>query len=123
MALTTAARVRGRLGVQSWEGDDTEIAQFITDGEATIYVATGHTYTAADDDYALAQSVCAGLAAQQLLLALINPPESKQDPAKTMLYLQSLPELNKITTRDLSLLVPRIRLPNKEIPLARNTIS
>lgn len=123
MALTTAARVRQRLGIPAWEGDDTAITQFITDGEATIYTATGHTYVAADDDYALAQSVCTNIAAQSLLLALINPPDSKPDPEKTMMYLQTLPEITNIIARDLGSLVPRIRLPEKEIPLARNTIS
>lgn len=123
MVLTTKARVRQRLGVPSWEGDDTAIDQFISDAEATIYVATGHTYVAADDDYALAESVCTNIAAQSLLLALINPPESKPDPEKTMMYLQTLPELTNIIARDLGALVPRIRLPDKEIPLARNTIS
>ena len=122
MALSTAAKVRARIGAQTWEGNDTDIAGFITDAEATITGMSGVVYTAADADYALACSIATNIAAQQLLLALVNPPESKPDPAKSMLYLQSLPELSNIVSRDLAFLVKRIRLPAKEIPLARNSI-
>ena len=122
MPLTTAAKVRARLGVRTWEGDDAAITQFIADAEATITGTSGVTYTAADDDYDLAASLCTNIAAQQLLLALINPPESKPDPEKTMLYLASLPEFTNMINRDLALLVKRVRLPDKEIPLARNSI-
>lgn len=101
---------------------DAAITQFIADAEATITGTSGVTYTAAHDDYDLAASLCTNIAAQQLLLALINPPESKPDPEKTMLYLASLPEFTNMINRDLGLLVKRVRLPDKEIPLARNTV-
>ena len=123
MALTTAIRVRQRWGVPEWEADDTAIAQFIADAEAVIYSATGHSYSPGDEDYELVCSLCTSLAAESLLLALVNPPDSKPDPEKTMRYLKSLPELRAIINRDFSLLPKRERLPrSKEIPLPRNTI-
>ena len=122
MALTTAARVRQRVNAASWEGDDTAIAQFIADAEAVIYSATGHTYVVTDEDYNLATSVCTSLAAESLLLALVNPPDSKPDPSLTMMYLKALPELRAVIDRDFALLPKRERLPaSKEIPLPRNS--
>ena len=119
MPLTTAARVRQLLGLESWEGDDTAITQFISDGEIIIEGSSGQVYTATDDDYNLAAIVCTEIAAQLLLPGLIkNEPNAE----KVAAYHQIFVELTGDIARDLSHLVKRIRLPNKEIPLARNTI-
>ena len=122
MSLSTPIQVRQRLSLDNWEGNDKAITQFITDAEAILASFAGHEFTAADSDYKLAVSICTNLAAEQLLIALINPPDSKPDPQKTAYYLKSLPYLRNIIERDLSYLVKRERLPEKESPLPRNTI-
>lgn len=119
MALTTATRVRQRLGLESWQGDGTAITQFIADGEVIIKGSSGQTYVAADDDYDLASTVCTDIAAQLLLPGLIK---NEPDTEKVKAYHEVFSDLTRSITRDIGSLVKRIRLPDKEMPLARNTI-
>jgi hypothetical protein len=63
MALTTAAKVRTRLNIETFQATDTTIADFIADADGLIQHTLGSLPTAGDSDYALAVSVSTGLAA------------------------------------------------------------
>lgn len=71
MALTTVAKIRNRLHLESWEGDDTAIGEAIADAESMIKNYLGTIPGAADADYTLAASVCTDYAA--FYTALITP--------------------------------------------------
>ena len=63
ITLTTIARVRQRLQLETWESNDTAITQFITDAEAMIANYMGSLPVAGDTDFALAESICTDYAA------------------------------------------------------------
>jgi len=71
MALTTVAKIRQRLHLESWEGDDTAMGQAITDADAMIQNYIGTLPAVGDADYNLASSISTDYAA--FYTALISP--------------------------------------------------
>ncbi|MDA3832967.1 MAG: hypothetical protein PF495_06180 [Spirochaetales bacterium] len=78
MPLTTPARVRQRLDIQSWESSDAIINQYFTDTDASIKNFIGTLPTSGDDDYALASSVCTDLAAFYTGISLPQPFDKEE---------------------------------------------
>lgn len=71
MALTTVAKIRQRLHLESWEGDDTAMTQAITDADAMIKNYIGSLPAAGADDYNLAVAISTDYAA--FYTALVSP--------------------------------------------------
>jgi hypothetical protein len=63
ITLTTLARVRQRLQLETWESTDTAITQFIEDAEATITNYLGSLPVSGDSQFDLAGSIATDFAA------------------------------------------------------------
>ena len=115
ISLTTIARVRQRLQLESWESDDTAINQFIIDAEAIISNYMGALPTSGDPDFALAESIATDLAAYYTGRSIPTP----RDPLEAKARAEAVADSKASADRDLEKL---LHAP-ASIPLPKSTTS
>ena len=115
ISLTTVARVRQRLQLETWESTDTAITQFITDAEAIITNYMGALPESGDDDFALAQSIATDLAAYYTGRSLPTP----RDPIEAKMRSEIVADSKASADRDLQ----RLLSAPASIPLPKSTTS
>lgn len=71
MSLTSTTKIRQRLHLKTWEGDDTAMTQAIADAESMIKNYIGSIPEVGADDYNLAASICTDYAS--FYTALVTP--------------------------------------------------
>ena len=111
MTLTTAAKVRTRLNVETFEAPDASMADFIADADGLIEYKLGYIPTASDDNYKLAVSTSTGLAAYY---AAAQIPRKKDEVAAWSVKLE---HMRTIADNDLDVLCTTQR----PVPTARST--
>lgn len=89
MALTTAAKVRARLGIDTFQASDASIADPITDAEGLISYSMGSLPVVGDSGYALAASTVTSLAAYYTGMNLPYP----EDPAESEAWINKVSSL------------------------------
>jgi len=82
ITLTTIARVRQRLQLESWESNDTAITQFIEDAEATISNCLGALPVSGDNKFNLAGSIATDMAAHYVGISLPTPFNAEEAKAR-----------------------------------------
>lgn len=113
MALTTAAKVRIRLNIDTYQAPDATIAQFIAAADGVILHNLGRTPTATDEDYELAVSVSTDMAAFRTGTQ-IPYPEDKDEAAA---WQKRLDAIESIAAEDLE----RLTGTQAPIPVAKST--
>lgn len=116
ITLTTIARVRQRLQLETWESTDTAITQFIEDAEATIKNYLGTLPVSGDDNFELAGAIATGFAAHDTGLSL--PILKDNDAAK--LRAANIKTIKANANVELARLLTH---PRPSIPLPRSTTS
>ncbi len=115
ISLTTAARVRQRLSLETWESTDTAITQFITDAEAQITNYVGSLPVSGETDFALAGSIATDLAAYYTGISLPSLKDKDAEKAR----LAHIRNFKENADRDLKRLIS----PPATVPLPRSTTS
>lgn len=115
ITLTTVARVRQRLQLETWESTDTAITQFVEDAEAVIKNTLGSIPAAADSNFAHAGTIATDLAAFYTGISL---PALQDDDAEKARQ-RHIREFK--ATADAELL--KLRTPPAIVPLPRSTTS
>lgn len=100
MALTTAAKVRTRLNIETFQATDTTIADFIADSDGLIQHTLGALPTAADNNYKLAVSVSTGLAAYYTGTQLPYPEDAEEATS----WFNKLGSIYSIANKNLAIL-------------------
>lgn len=80
VTLTTLARVRQRLELETWESTDAAITQFITDAENTIANYLGALPVSGDSNFDQAGTIATDMAAYYTGISIpppIDPEEAK----------------------------------------------
>lgn len=114
ITLTTLARVRQRLQLETWESTDTAITQFIEDAEAIITNAIGTLPVPGDDNFAAAGSVATDMAAYRTGISLPSLEDKDAEKAR----LTHIKTLKATADTDLAALIP-----TKTVPMPRSTTS
>ena len=114
ITLTTLARVRQRLQLETWDSTDTAITQFIEDAEAIITNAIGSLPASGDDNFAAAGSVATDMAAYRTGISL--PALEDADAEKERL--KRVKEFKTTADADLAALIPAAT-----VPMPRSTTS
>lgn len=113
ITLTTTARVRQRLQLESWESTDTAITQFITDAEAIIANYMGTLPVSGGTDFALAESIATDLAAYYTGRSIPTP----RDPVEAKARAEAIADSKASADRDLEKL---LNVP-ASVPLPKST--
>lgn len=113
ITLTTIARVRQRLQLESWESTDTAITQFITDAESIIANYMGTLPASGDPDFALAESIATDLASYYTGRSLPTP----RDPLEAKARSEAIRDSKETADKDLAKL---LHAP-ASVPLPKST--
>ena len=113
MALTTPAKVRARINIETYQASDAIINQFITDGDGMISYRIGSLPTSTDDNYALASSTSTTLAAFYTGIQMPYPEDKDEATA----WMDKLKNLRLVAEQNLDIL-SGVQTP---IPVARST--
>ncbi|MBW2259110.1 MAG: hypothetical protein JRF18_01470 [Deltaproteobacteria bacterium] len=113
ISLTTVARVRQRLNLETWESTDADITQFITDSEAIVANYMGALPVAGGTDFALAESIATDLATYYTGRAIPTPRDAAEASARA----QVIRDSKSGADRDLAKL---LNVP-ASVPLPRST--
>jgi len=101
ITLTTIARVRQRLQLETWESTDTAITQFITDAEAIIANYMGALPISGGANFALAESIATDLAAYYTGRSIPTP----RDPIEAKQRAENIADSKKNADADLAKLL------------------
>jgi len=113
ITLTTLARVRQRLQLETWESTDLAITQFIEDSEAIIANYMGALPTAGGANFALAESIATDLAAYYTGRSIPTP----RDPIEAKARAEAIADSKQNADKDLAKL---LNAP-ASVPLPRST--